>query len=65
MPRVTIKIDDNNNSVIENSLERFGKFFEVGALEISADQLAAVKTYIEEIEAGTDTSSVETAINAL
>ena len=62
-----IKVEIRKSTTPQDRLEESdlesGHFHAV--LVASATQTAALKTYIKEIQAGTDTSGVETAIDAL
>jgi len=60
---VEIRRSQANQDTLHKSDLIGGNFKAV--LTASDDQLAALKKYIEEIQAGTDTSTVEAAINAL
>ena len=64
-PKITVEI--KGSSANQDSLRKSdligGNFY--GVLTASDAQVAALKLYVEKIQDGTDTSSVETAINAL
>jgi hypothetical protein len=65
LPKIKVAIRDssvNQDKSSESDL-RGGKFDYV--LTASQDQIDGLKEYVRKIQDGTDTSSVETAINAL
>lgn len=66
LPKIKVEIRDSSTPQDKSSESdlRGGKFDYV--LSASQDQIDAIKQYIRKIQEGTvDTSSVETAINAL
>ena len=60
---VEIKGSSGNQDKLSKSDLKAGKFHAI--FTANAAQRAALQLYVEKIQDGTDTSSVETAINAL
>jgi len=61
--KVEIRISSSTQDKLSESDLDAGKFDAI--LTANAAQRDALKTYVKEIQLGTDTTSVETAINAL
>jgi len=65
LPKIRVELRDSSTAQDKSSESdlKGGKF--VYVLSASQDQIDALKQYVRKIQDGTDTSSVETAINAL